>query len=128
MRNILLVLLGVVLGAGISSGVDHLLGTPVRADSSFAMTSASAKFVVRSAVVGNVFFTVRIDTTTGDSWYASAGKWVKYADTAAPGAGTYDIQLLPMADGKSYNLVRSDIASGRAWYIAGTNWSPIADQ
>jgi hypothetical protein len=128
MRKFLLLLAGVILGAATGTAVNHLLSTPARADTDYSMSAPAGKFITRSAVIGNVFFTVRIDSTSGDSWYASNGKWVKYTDAAAPGSGSYDIQLLPMPDGKSYNLVRTDMVSGRGWYIVGTTWTAIGEQ
>ncbi len=118
----------VLIGAVGYAGVAHWVDTPVRGETTYSMASASARYIVRSIVVGNVFFTVRIDTTNGDAWFTSNGKWVKYNDAVPLGPGSYDVQILPMPDGKTYNLCRWDVNTGRTWYIMGTNWSAVGEQ
>jgi hypothetical protein len=128
MNRILRYCAAAILGAATWAAITHTHSSVARADSDYTLPSATAKFVIRSAVIGTVFQTVRLDTTTGDTYYASSGKWAKYTEDTAPGAGVYDLQLMAMPDGKSYNLIRADLSTGRAWYIAGTKWSLITEQ
>ena len=112
----------VILGAAAWASITNWHGQTAQADSTYALASPASKFIVRTLPVANGFQVVRMDSTTGDSWYPSSGKWAKYVDDSPPGPGVYDIQLLPLPDGKSYNMVRSDLSSGRVWYIVGTKW------
>jgi len=118
-----------LLGAAGWAAITHWHAPAAHADSTFAYTAPAVKFIVRSVIIGpSAFLTVRMDTTTGDGWYANGTKWVKYADDTPPGPGAYDLQMMEMPDGKNYDLTRADLVTGRTWYISGTKWMPIAEQ
>jgi hypothetical protein len=117
------------LGAAGWAVIAHWHGSAAQADSTYTYIPTTTKYIVRSANIGpESFETVRMDTATGDAWYANAGKWVKYPDDTPPGNGTYDFQFLGTEDGKSYNLVRTDLNTGRTWFISNMKWLLVAEQ
>lgn len=117
-----------LLGAACGAAAMHWQGSSARAESTFSIPSPTGKFVTRAVVVGTTWVCARLDSTTGDCSYDSGGKWAKYVDPTPPGAGCYDIQLIAMPDGKTYNLVRTDLISGRVWMVAGTQWTLVTEQ
>ncbi len=107
---------------------DAILGTAAHADTEYALPSPVAKFVIKALAQGGAFQTYKVDTSSGDSWYAANGKWIKLGDDAPPGPGVYDLTMLPLPDAKTFTALRIDVSTGRAWYINGTKWSQFTDQ
>jgi hypothetical protein len=117
-----------ILGAAGWIAMSHGRGPIAQADTNYSLSSPASKFIVRSLAVTNGFQVIRMDLTTGDACYPSAGKWLKYVDDAPPGPGVYDVQMMPAPDGKTVYLIRTDVSTGRVWYINGTKWIMFTDQ
>jgi len=85
---------------------------------------ARDKYVVRVAPMVGIFTVFRMDVTTGETFDLNSTKWNKIIDDNPPGAGSYDLEVDALADGKGFVAVRSDTTSGRTWYLNpdGTKW------
>jgi len=117
------------LGAAAFAAMTHWHGPTARADATYSfIASPTEKFIVHTILIGSVNETVRLDTTTGDAWYINGSKWAKYTDDTPPGPGAYDMQMLSMPDGKTYQMFRADLNSGRVWYVTGTKWALVTEQ
>jgi disulfide bond formation protein DsbB len=128
MNRFLRLIAPALIGAAAWAAITHCHSPAAQADSTYSYATPPPKFIFRSALLGASFLTMRMDATTGDCWFAANGKWGKYAEETPPGPGAYDLQLMPMPDGKTYQMVRTDLISGRAWYVVGTKWAMWTEQ
>jgi len=65
---------------------------------------------------------LKLNTTTGETFYNDSGTWKKYTDEGPLPAGDYEVQYVQAA-GDTYGMVRIDKNSGRAWWLKGNAWT-----
>jgi len=66
---------------------------------------------------------VRINNSTGESFFSNAGTWQKVGDEAPIPAGDYEIKVASTAEFAA--VIRFDKISGRTWWMVSNKWTEV---
>ncbi len=66
---------------------------------------------------------VRMNNSTGESFFSNAGTWKKIDDDAPVPAGDYEAKIASTADFAA--VIRFDKISGRTWWTVNNKWTEV---